>query len=269
MDTWTTLIAHGQAAKAMQPRERAFNDPAGPAQAAAVGRAPCGKFGGDSAAVQFLAMPLRVVTAIALNQARFANRATGAAPHERHGIDERQQLRDVVSVGGCQDRDERNPLRVGENMMLRPGFAAIGRVRSRFFPPRSARREELSTTARAKSSWPRRRSSASKTAWSRFQTPARCQRTSRRQQVLPEPQPISCGSMLHGIPLRRTKRIPVSTSRSGSGVRPAYRRCRDRRFGKSGSISAHNSSSRVNLAMRDRLLDSHATVPICWITYKY
>jgi len=150
--TRAAFVTNGQPAKAMQPGQRALDDPAGAAQAAAVRRAPLGELGRDPSAVQLIAMPLRVVAAIALNQAGLPNGMTDAASHERHGVDEWQQLRDVVSVGGRQDRDERNPLRVGENMMLRPGFAAIGRVRSSFFPPRGARREELSTTARAKSS---------------------------------------------------------------------------------------------------------------------
>ena len=38
---------------------------------------------------------------------------------------------------------------------------------------------------------------------------------SRRQQVMPEPQPSSCGSISQGIPLRRTNRIPVRQARSG------------------------------------------------------
>jgi hypothetical protein len=54
-----------------------------------------------------------------------------------------------------------------------------------------------------------RRNSARKTVCSRRHTPTRCQRTSRRQHVLPDPQPISLESICHGIPLRNTKTIPV------------------------------------------------------------
>jgi hypothetical protein len=112
-----------------------------------------------------------------------------------------------VPVRRREARDNRNPVGVGKNMMFRPGLTAIGRVRSSFFPPRSARSEALSTTARARSRRPRRRNSVSKTRWSRFQTPARCHRTSRRQHVLPDPQPISFGSIFQGMPLRSTNRI--------------------------------------------------------------
>ena len=213
-------------------------------------------------------MGLRIVSAVALNQPRLPRRSTSPTAQRRHRIYERQQLGNVVPVRGRQRRDERNPVRVGENMMFRPGFAAIGRVRSSFFPPRSARSEALSTTARARSSWPLQRNSASKTACRRFQTPARCHRARRRQQVVPEPQPISRGSMFHGMPLRSTNRMPVSTARSGMGLLPAYRRLRRRRFGSSGSIRIHQSSSIKALVMPDRLAVGQAKVPSHRSEYK-
>jgi hypothetical protein len=243
MDAGAALVADGETAKPVEPRQRAFDDPAGPAQATAVRCAALRELRGDPPALELVAMGLRVVAAVALHQLRLGDRTSGTASQRGKCVDEGQELRDVVAIGGRQDRDERNPVRVGENMMLRPGLAAIGRVRSSFFPPRSARKDALSTTARATSSSPRRRSSVRSTAWSRFHTPARCQRTSRRQQVVPEPQPISRGSMFHGSPLRSTKMMPVSTARSGIGARPAYRRFRGRRFGSRGSIRFHNASS--------------------------
>ena len=261
MNAGSPLVAHRQTAEAVEPGHGAFHDPPRATQAAAVRRAAPRELRLDAAAVEGVAVGLRIVRAVALDQARLATRTTGTSAQRRDGVDQRQQLRDVVPVGRGQRRDERNPVRVGENMMRRPGLAAIGRVRSRFFPPRSARSEELSTTARARSSWPRRRNSASRTACKRFQTPARCHRTKRRQQVVPEPQPISRGNMFQGRPLRSTKRMPVSAARSGIGFRPAYWRFRARRFGSSGSISAHRSSSIANVAMRDGLLRRHATVP--------
>jgi hypothetical protein len=263
------LVTDGQPTEPMEPRQRALDDPPRPPEATAVIGAPAGELGPNASAVEDIAMGLRVVGAVALDQTRLTHRPAGTAPHRRHRVDQREQFGNVVPIRGGQRRDERNPARVGENMMLRPGLAAIGRVRSSFFPPRSARRDELSTTARARSSSPRRWSSANSAACRRFQTPARCQRTNRRQQVVPEPQPISRGSMFQGRPLRRTNRMPVRTARSGMGFRPAYRRFRARRFGSSGSISAHRSSSIANVAMRDSLLRRHATVPRPCKKYKF
>ena len=269
MNARTALVAHGEPTKAMQPGERSLDDPARAAEptavtaAIAVGDQRC-----DATSAQLRAVPFGVVSAIALHAAWATPGRAGAPADGGHGIHQIEQLRDVGTVGGGQRRDERNPVRVGENMMFRPGLATIGRVRSSFFPPRNARSDALSTTARARSSWPPSRNSASSTACNRFHTPARCQRTSRRQHVVPEPQPISRGSMFQGSPLRSTNRMPVRTARSGIGLRPAYRRWRERRFGRSGSIRFHNSSSINGLVMHDRLLVGHAKVPSSRSKYK-
>lgn len=42
-------------------------------------------------------------------------------------------------------------------------------------------------------------------------TPARLQSRSRRQHVMPLPQPNSWGSCSHWMPVLSTKRMPVST----------------------------------------------------------
>jgi hypothetical protein len=256
-----TFVSNVEAPKPMQPGQGAFHDPAGAPEATAMRPTAFRQLTGDPAALELIAMRLGIVASITLDEAGLSHRASRAAADGRNGIHQRQQLGYVVPVRRREPRNKRNPVRVGENMMFRPGLAAIGRVRSSFFPPRNARSEALSTTARARSSWPRRRNSASNTRWSRFHTPARCHRTSRRQQVEPAPQPICGGSMFQGIPLRSTNRIPVSTARSGIGLRPAYWRLRRRRFGKSGSSRIHKSSSISVLGMCDRLATGHATVP--------
>ncbi len=268
MQRRTSLVAHGESSEAMQPGQGALDDPTCPTETAAVTTIATRQNGPDAPTTQFGAVTLRVVAAVALHRVGSAPGRARLSADRGHPVDEVEQLRQVVVIGGGQRRDERNPVRVGENMMLRPGLAAIGRVRSSFFPPRTARSEALSTTARSNASTLRPRSSASRTACSRFQTPARCQRTSRRQQVMPDPHPISCGSMFHGIPLRSTKRMPVSTARSGIGLRPAYRRWRDRRFGRSGSMCFHNSSSTNGLVMHDHLHVGHAKVPMSGSKYK-
>jgi hypothetical protein len=137
-------------------------------------------------------------------------------------------------------------------VMFRPSLAAIGGVRSSFFPPRGARTEALSTIARRRSRSPRRRKSVSNARWMRRHTPTRCHSINRRRQVLPEPQPISRGSIFHGRPLRRTNRIPVITARSGWGLRPARCPRPRRRLGIRGSIRNHRASSIRRCDMPDR-----------------
>ena len=79
-------------------------------------------------------------------------------------------------------------------------------------------------------------------------TPACCQCRRRRQQVMPLPHPISCGGYSHGMPVFSTKMIPVSAARSGpvNGCPPVG--CAGL-VGRSGSITAHNSSLTNCLAM--------------------
>ena len=268
MDAWTPFVPQIESTKSMEPGQGAFDDPARASQAAAMGTAAFRQLAGDPATLEFVAMGLRVIPAVALHEARLPQGPTRAAAQRRNAVDQWQQLGHVVPVRRREARDDRNPVRVGKNVMFRPGLTAIGRVRSSFFPPRSARSEALSTMARARSRRPRRRNSVSRTRWSRFQTPARCHRTRRRQHVLPDPQPISLGSIFHGMPLRSTNRMPVNTARSGIGVRPACWRLRGRRLGNSGAIRVHNSSSISAWLMPDRLAVGQATVPSHSSEYK-
>ena len=161
MNAWTTLVAHIEPAKSVQPGQRPLDDPPGATEPAAMWPIAAREHGRDAALAQLVAVPLGVVSAIALHDDGFPAGWTRSTADRGHGVNEVEQLADVVAVGGGQPRDERNPLRVGKKVMFRPGLAAIGRVRSSFFPPRNARSEALSTTARARSSWPRRRNSVS------------------------------------------------------------------------------------------------------------
>lgn len=78
-------------------------------------------------------------------------------------------------------------------------------------------------------------------AWCRrFQTPACCQSRRRRQQVMPLPQPISCGSIFQGMPLFKAKMMPVSAARSLTQGRPPLGLGGS--WGRSGSTTAHSSS---------------------------
>ena len=252
MDTRIAFVADGETPIAMQPGERAFDDPAGRAEPAAMRRAPPREEGNDAAGPQTVAMGLRIVAAIPLQRARPARRPTGPTPDRRECRHERVELRNVVDVRGGQLRDERDPVGFRDEVVLGTRLAAIGWVRSSFFPPRNARRDALSTIAHRRSNRPQRRNSASRTSCKRCHTPARCQRTSRRQQVLPEPQPISFGNICQGSPARNTKRIPVSAARSGTRGRPAALPGRRRCLGSSGAIRAHRRSSISGWDMADR-----------------
>jgi hypothetical protein len=244
MHAGQSFVTDAQAAKPVQPCDGSLDHPARLAQSAAVFVATPRDLGLDASLQQRRAMGLGIVGPVGLHQSRFALGCAPFAGNGGYGIHKRQQLRDIVTIGLGQNGRERNALRVDEKVVLRTGTAAIGWVRSRFFPAPRARMEELSAIAREKSIRSASRSLESRVWCRRVQTPALCQALSRRQQVTPEPHPISSGSIFQGMPERRTKMIPVSAARSDTpGKRPGcFLR---RRFGRgnSASIVFHNWSS--------------------------
>ena len=140
MHARTPFVPQIESTKAMEPGQRAFNDPARASQSAAVRTAAFRQLAGDPTSRECVAMRLRVIPAVALHKARLPQRSTRTTAQRRNAIDERQQLCHVVPVRRREARDNRNPVGVGKNMMFRPGLTAIGRVRSSFFP-RAARGE--------------------------------------------------------------------------------------------------------------------------------
>src|SRR5262245_12599722 len=107
----------------MQPSQGSFDDPAGPPEAAAMRPPALRQLAGDAAPFELVAMRLRIVPAIALDEARFAHRTPRASAERRNPVHQGQQLGYVVPVRRREPCNERNPVRVGENMMFRPGFA--------------------------------------------------------------------------------------------------------------------------------------------------
>jgi hypothetical protein len=213
------FIADLQASRRMRPGNLVLDLPTCFAESAAIGRAKFCEQGRDATFTQALPMWLGTVTPVALNDLR---RVQGTPPFSLamwNGLDQRIDLRNVVAVRAAQCDS------------------------GRFFSASMARIDERSTMARVTSISPRRRSLASSVSWIRCQRPAFGHAPSRRQQAVPEPQPISCGGRFHAMPARRTNTMPVSTAQSGVGFRPAYWRLRGARAGRSGSMSDHNASS--------------------------
>jgi hypothetical protein len=158
-------------------------------------------------------------------------------------------LSHIMAIG-CRDlRCQRDAVGVGKHVMFRAFFPTICGVGPGMRPPKTARTEAESTIARDQSILSALRKWSNKSRWSSSQTPARCQSRSRRQQVIPLPQPISWGRYSQGMPVIRTKTIPVSASRLPSGFRPGYRCLRGLGLGRIGSIRDHKASSKTCFAM--------------------
>src|SRR6266487_2328929 len=149
----------------------------------------------------------------------------------------------VVHIGRRQERGQRESLAIDHQMAFRARLAAIRWIRPGRLAPLFAGTLVESTLARDQSIWsasPRRWSS---TRSSRRHTPAACQSRSRRQQVLPLPQPSSAGRSDQGQPLRRMKRMPANALRSGIRGRPP--RAWEGGGGSRGATSAHSSSGTI------------------------
>jgi hypothetical protein len=234
MDVVAAFVADAEAAELVQPADRAFHDPAMLAESAAVCRVAFGEHRLNAAFSKSATMRFRIVGAIALHPIWFAARAAGLAAHRRNRVDERFELRDVVRVGASQRNGQRNAVAVGDHMVLTASFAAIRGVWPRFFPPCTARTEDESTIARDQSIKSASCRCANSAAWIFRHTPRRCHACRRRQAVMPDPQPNSCGSSSQGMPDRSTYKIAHSAFRLSIGLRPGYRLRRRFGAGKSG-----------------------------------
>jgi len=223
VDVGTFFVAHAQASELMQPGQRALDDPAGFAQSAAVSYLAAGQKRGDAFCTQRVAMGLGIVGAVTLDTRRFASRASGLAVDRRDALDQGQQLGDVMGIGAAQREGKWNALGIGEQVMFAPTLPSIRRIRASFLPPKTARTEPLSTTARDQSMASASRSWASSVSNTRCHTPCFCQACRRRQHVMPLPQPISWGRYSQGMPVRSTNKMPVSVRRFATGGRPLLR----------------------------------------------
>lgn len=247
MDIGATFVSYAESTKLMEPRQGSLNDPAVYAQLAPVLDAAAGQDRLDVQPHERIAVSLGIIGAIALNAVGTAAGPAGLAGDRGNGVNQRQQLRHVVAVRARELGGQRDAVGIGDDVMLRPVFPPIRGVRAGLLPPKTARTEALSTTPRDQSSWFSARNSLSSTWWRSCQTPASCQSRSRRQHVMPHPQPISCGRSSQGMPVFNTNMMPVNALRSSMGVRPPLGRglC----GGRQGSMRAQSSSVSSGLAI--------------------
>src|ERR671913_1356969 len=164
-----------------------------------------------------------------------------------YSVDELFEGHRVVDVCCGEHHRERDTPSVRNKVALRALLSLIRRIRSGFCSPLLAGMEAESSEARSQSicsASPRR---SRRTRCSLSHTPASCHSLKRRQQVIPDPQPISWGSISQGMPLFSTKTMPVRAARSSMRGLPPWG------FGGSGGRSAsmvsHSWSVTSSLAM--------------------
>jgi hypothetical protein len=162
-----------------------------------------------------------IVALVGMEFGRSSLRSANAVADWRHGIDQLVEEAAVVDVCRGDPQGEWDAVGIGDDRPLGPGWAAIARMGTGLFVPLFAATDALSRQARLQLVAFARPKRSSRTRCSPFQIPAACQSRPRCQQVIPEPQPISRGSISQGTPLFSTNRMPLSpgaTAQAGAGV---------------------------------------------------
>jgi hypothetical protein len=267
MDRGQSFVAYAHSPKLTQPGDSAFDYPQGLAKIAAMRSTAFSNLVVDAALLQCQSVCMTIVGPIGLNGLGLFKRPPALSSNRINTINQWQEQRDVMPVGPGQNDIDRDALRVDEEVVLTACLTAIGWVRSTFFPPCTARTDELSATIREKSSLSAPRSLSSSTWCSLRHTPAFCQARTRRQHFIPEPHPISCGSFSRGIPYCKTNKVPVRTRLSSSGLWQGcvLRRCLTGSSGRTISHSSSSTSSRAILPRHDnyRRVAMTLKIPFC------
>lgn len=253
VDVIALLIAYAQPAEPLLPANRPLDHPAVAAQPHAALDSPARDSWRDASLAQRNSQCPIVIRLVGVQLRGALPRAAALAAHRSDRVHRLKQFLAVVDVRPGERDGERDACAVYQLMAFRARFPAVRRVR----PDRApflrgaplARTLTESMLARLRSISPARSNRLNSCWFNLRHTPARCQSRRRRQQVIPEPQPISCGSISHGMPLRRTKRRPGSAARSARRGRPRVL-VRARAGGKSGLITSRSASSTNCFAMR-------------------
>ena len=101
MHVGAALVADEQALEAMQPGEGALDDPAQASEPGAVRLVATSDHRLDPAPTQLDEVVLVIVGAVGEDAIGASARTTGEARHRRDGIQQREQLQDVVAVAGA------------------------------------------------------------------------------------------------------------------------------------------------------------------------
>lgn len=249
MNEVESLITDFKPPELMQPGDGTLNNPARFTKSATMRGTPRGQNGGNAQGAQDAAVGGGVVGAVTLNTVGTLPGASAFARYWRDGNDQRNELGYIMGIGRRERRRERDAPGIADEVVLAARFAPVGGIGTGFFPPCMARTDELSTTARDHSICEAACNRVSNTRCTSAHTPTRCHAPRRRQQLTPEPQPISSGSAFHGMPVRSTNRIPVSACWWEMGLRPGCTRRRRFAFGSNGSTIHHRALSRLGLGM--------------------
>jgi hypothetical protein len=240
MNVETTLETDAQFAETGKPGMSALHHPAMPPELLLAFYAASRDTSRDAAPAQVTPTARKVVTLVCMQLTRALAGLAIQAGHRRNGIERGLECYRIVPVGTRDCDGQRNASRVYDDVPLRPELAPVGWVGTGFLAPRGLETLAPSRLARSQSIWSCSRKRRSIARCSCSHTPAACQSRSRRQHVMPLPEPSSCGRSSHGMPVCRTYRMPFNAARS-STVRRRPPLGDGVNTGINGSSAAHNS----------------------------
>jgi hypothetical protein len=113
--------------EAVQPGEAAFDDPAVAAEAGAVGHAAAGDAWGAAAGAQQAPVLVVVVAAVGEQLPRPSAGPAAPAPDRWHGLDQRDELGDVVAVAAGEGDGQGYAAGVADQVVLGTGSASVDR----------------------------------------------------------------------------------------------------------------------------------------------
>ena len=241
------LVADLQAPVLAEPRERSLDHVAEATQPAAVLLVLSSQEADDATLQGGRDVGGRTIGTITLKAIWSMARAS-SRPLDFGNVVQQFDGRDaIVHVGRRGANDQWDAVGIRDHMPLAALFSSVCRVGAGVGPPKTARTEALSMTARDQSICPNRPRASRSFWWTVAQTPFKVHSRKRRQHVTPSPQPNSGGSMFQGIPVFNTKMIPARQARSATrGLPPSgLGWC----TGRSGSISDQSSSGTNDIAM--------------------
>jgi len=154
MNVRPLFVAHAQSPELIEPRERPLHDPAPSAQATPMFRFASRKRRDDASVTQTLPDRLGIITTVAQHAVRSMARASVLSLQGRDRINQRERLLRVVAVGSGELDGQRDAASVANHMALAAELRSVGRVGTCLKPPKTARTELPSKTARDQSICP-------------------------------------------------------------------------------------------------------------------
>ena len=106
--------ADAESFEAVEPGEAAFHHPSVGAKAGAVPGAAAGDGRHDAACVDLVAVDVVVVATVGEQRVGLAAGMAAASAHRRNGVEQRQELGDVVAVAAGENDGQRSAVPVGD-----------------------------------------------------------------------------------------------------------------------------------------------------------